>query len=70
MTGLYVTGRTQIDNNRIGEFVGQGDFYGEWNAREGFWFFEEDEENLDELESVLTQNFFELDIDARFEAQI
>ncbi len=70
MVGLCITGKTQIDNDRIGEFVEQGEFYGEWNAREGFWFFEETESNLDELESVLEQNFFERGIKARFEAQV
>jgi hypothetical protein len=68
-SGLIVVGRTQIDNNKIKEFVEDGDYYGVWNAREGYWFFQEDEDNIDELEMELTEEFAELNIDARFEYQ-
>lgn len=68
-TGLKVYGRTQIDNNKISDFIEHSDFYGEWNW-EGYFFFPEDESTLDELESELTKEFDNLDIYARFENSI
>jgi len=68
-SGLIVVGRAQIDNNKIKHFVEDGDYYGVWNAREGYWFFQEDEDNIDELEMELTEEFDDLNIDARFEYQ-
>jgi hypothetical protein len=45
-TGLIVVGRTQIDNNEIADMVDETDYYGVWNAREGYWFFPESERNI------------------------
>jgi hypothetical protein len=69
-TGLIVVGRTQIDNNEIADMVDETDYYGVWNAREGYWFFPESEETLDSLEMELEQEFSERGIDARFESQL
>lgn len=63
-------GGTQIDNNLINEIVEQGDFYGEWNVREGFWFFPEEENLCDELENALADTFNAAGINARFEVAI
>lgn len=65
-SGLMVFGKTQLDNNKIKDFVSKGDYTAEWNP-EGFWFFEEDEELYDELENNLSDEFSSLDINARFE---
>jgi hypothetical protein len=68
-TGLVVVGRTQLDNNEIADMVDDGDYYGVWNGREGYWFFPEGEETLDSLEMELEQEFTKRGINARFEAQ-
>lgn len=70
-SGLIVTGRTPIDNNSIKDMIEDRseDFHGVWNAREGYWFFPEDEENLDGLEYELEDVFRRLGINARFESQ-
>lgn len=65
--GLIVVGRTQIDNNAIGDVLDELELYGEWNAREGYWLLPEDEENYDNLEQVLEQEFSSRGINARFE---
>jgi hypothetical protein len=66
-TGLIVTGRTQIDNNLIGEIVETSEFSGEFNTREGYWFFEESRENYDALETALSEIFDFAEINARIE---
>lgn len=68
-TGLIVVGRTQLDNNSIADMVDETDYYGVWNAREGYWFFPENEETLDSLEMELEQEFSRREINARFEGQ-
>jgi hypothetical protein len=68
-TGLIVVGRTQIDNNLIDSVIEDTDYYGIWNTREGYWFFPEDEETLDELEMALSREFDNKGINARFEGQ-
>ena len=69
-TGLIVVGRTQIDNNEIADMVDEGDYYGVWNTREGYWFFPEDEETIDSLETELSREFNYRGINARFEGQL
>jgi len=68
-TGLIVTGRTQFDNNLIGDWLASEDcdLHAEWNVREGHWFFEEKESFYDVLEAIIDQDFLNLGIDARFE---
>jgi hypothetical protein len=66
-TGLLIIGRTQIDNNAIGDVLDELELYGEWNVREGYWILPEDEENYDSLEEILEQEFATRGINARFE---
>lgn len=68
-SGLVVVGRTQLDNAKIGVFVENSGYHAQWNAREGYWFFPESEENFNMLELDLDSEFGLRDIDARFEAQ-
>lgn len=66
-SGLYVIGRTQQDNYRIGQMSDEMALNGEWNAREGYWFFEEQEELYDALEKIIQRGLDEYNIDARIE---
>jgi hypothetical protein len=66
-SGLMVIGRTQIDNNAIGDVLDELELHGEWNMREGYWILPEDEENYDSLEEMLEQEFATRGINARFE---
>jgi hypothetical protein len=68
-TGLIVVGRTQIDNNEIGDVIEDLGYYGVWNSREGYWFIQEDKPTLSYLEADLDEEFAKRDINARFEAQ-
>ena len=66
--GLYVTGRTSSDNNKIGKWLEDSDFHAEWNARDGYWLFPADDESeYDELEKELDKEFAKHHINARFE---
>lgn len=65
--GLYVMGRTRADNTKIAQMAEEMMLHGEWNAREGYWFFEEQEELYDELERILRNGFDEYGIDASIE---
>jgi hypothetical protein len=66
-SGLYVIGRTQIDNNAIKDVIEEEGFYAEWNVRGGYWFFPEEVDNYDELENQLSTIFDKQGINARFE---
>lgn len=66
-SGLMIIGRTQIDNNAIGDVLDELELHGEWNMREGYWMLPEDEENYDSLEGMLEQEFASRGINARFE---
>jgi hypothetical protein len=66
-TGLMVIGKTQSDNNKIGKIADDLGFHAEWNAREGYWLFPEDEDNYDELEIELDKAFGKKGVNARFE---
>lgn len=66
-SGLIVVGKTQLDNNAIADMLDNGGFHGEWNPREGYWFFPEGEETYDSLEAALEKEFNSRGIDARFE---
>jgi hypothetical protein len=68
-TGLIVVGRTQIDNNEIGDVIEDLGYYGVWNSIERYWFIQEDESTLSYLEADLDKEFAKRDINARFEAQ-
>lgn len=66
-SGLIVKGSTQLDNNKIKDYLETSDHYAEWDARNHYWLFPEDEGTYDELESELEDIFTELGIDARYE---
>ena len=65
--GLMVFGKTQLDNNKIKNFIQNSDFHAEWKPNGGYWLFNEDPELYDELEKQLDSEFALLDINARFE---
>jgi hypothetical protein len=66
-SGLMVIGRTPLDNNAIGDAIEEEGLYGEWNVREGYWFFPEEEDMYDNLEDQLSDLFNQKGINARFE---
>lgn len=66
-SGLYVIGRTPEDNTKIAKMADEMMLHGEWNAREGYWFFEEQEELYDALEKIIQNGLDEYDINARIE---
>lgn len=66
-SGLMVFGKTNLDNNKIGDWLDDSDYTAEWNAREGYWLFPEEEDEYDELEAELEKAFTKARINARFE---
>ena len=65
--GLMVTGRTQLDNNKIGDLLDGLGLHAEWSVQYGHWFFPEDAESYDDLEKLLEAEFGQHGIAARFE---
>lgn len=66
-SGLNVIGRTREDNTRIAQMVEDMELHAEWNAREGYWFFEEEEDMYDALERIIQKGLDEYQINARIE---
>ena len=66
-TGLMVVPRTNADANKIKQWVDKSGMYGEWNAREGYFLFPEEEEGFDELETELTKELDGLGVNYRIE---
>lgn len=66
-TGLMVVPRTNADANKIKQWVDKSGMYGEWNAREGYFLFPEEEEGFDELEMELTKELDGLGVNYRIE---
>jgi hypothetical protein len=66
-SGLMVFGKTNLDNNKIGDWLDDSDYTAEWNAREGYWLFPEEEDGYDALEAELEKAFTKARINARFE---
>lgn len=66
-TGLMVIGRTSADNNKIGDIADDLGYHAEWNHREGYWLFPEEEDMYDELEAELEKAFTKKKVNARFE---
>lgn len=66
-SGLIVVGRTSTDDNAIADMVDESDYYAEWNSREGYWLFPEEEGSYDDLEMELEKEFNRRGINARFE---
>ena len=65
--GLMVFGSTQIDNQKIGEYVESSPYHAEWNVKGGYWLFPEEEETYDALEKELESEFDMRGISARIE---
>lgn len=68
MALLLFTPRTTIDANLFQYRLDHSLFYAEWNIRSGAYEFEEEEENIDELEELIT-NSIAFDINGYFEFQ-
>lgn len=68
MATLLFKPRTTIDANIFQFRLDQSTFHAEWNVRTGAYEFQEDEENIDELEETITQELA-YDINGRFEFQ-
>lgn len=66
-TGLTVTAREQFDTQKISDALENSSLHAEWNAREGYFFFPEEEENYDKLEKELNNLLDTNDINARIE---
>jgi len=66
-TGLMVVPRTNADANKIKQWVDKSGMYGEWNAREGYFLFPEEEEGFDELEMELTKELDGLGVNYHIE---
>ena len=66
-TGLMVVPRTNADANKIKKWVDSSDMHGEWNAREGYFLFPEEEDGFDELEKELTRELDELGVNYHIE---
>lgn len=56
-SGLNVYPRTLEDSRKIKEIIDNSDYYAEWNASEGYFFFPEKESLYDELEKELEDLF-------------
>jgi hypothetical protein len=66
-TGLMVVPRTNADANKIQKWVNSSDMHGEWDAREGYFLFPEEEDGFDELEAELTKELDKLGVNYRIE---
>jgi hypothetical protein len=66
-TGLMVVPRTNADANKIKQWVNNSDMHGEWNAREGYFLFPEEEDGFDELETELTKELDGLGVNYHIE---
>ena len=67
-TGLYVIASSPQDNKRIQKWIDKSPYYAEYDARENYWLFDEDENSYDNLEKELDKEFNKNNISARFEA--
>ncbi len=68
MATLLFTPRTTIDANIFQFRLDNSPFHAEWNVWTGAYEFQEEEENIDELEEIIT-NSLAYDINGRFEFQ-
>lgn len=69
MAKLLFTPSTTIDANVFQDRLDNSSFQAEWNVRTGAYEFEEEEENIDQLEDDLTQELT-YDINGRFEVEL
>lgn len=68
MATLTFTPRTTIDANLLQYRLDNSPFHAEWNVWTGAYEFEEEEENIDQLEEDLSQTIT-FDINGYFELQ-
>ena len=68
MATLLFTPRTTIDANIFQFRLDNSPFHAEWNVWTGAYEFQEEEENIDELEEIIT-NSLAYDINGHFEFQ-
>lgn len=68
MATLLFTPKTTIDANVFQHRLDQSPFHAEWNIRTGAYEFQEEQENIEELEEIIT-NSLAFDIDGRFELE-
>lgn len=68
MALLLFTPSSTIDANIFQYRLDQSPFYAEWNIRTGAYEFQEEEENIDDLEEIIT-NSIAFDINGYFELQ-
>ena len=66
-TGLQVTPTTKEDARVINEAIANSDFHTEYDSEFGFYFFPEEEENYDELETQIDILFSGLNANYRIE---
>ena len=66
-TGLMVSFRSPADATAFRDAISNTDYYYEWNAREGYFFFPEEEEMYDELEMQLQQIMDDVDVNGSIE---
>jgi hypothetical protein len=68
MATLLFTPRTTIDANIFQFRLDNSPFHAEWNVYTGAYEFDIEEEEIDELEEIIT-NSIAFDINGRFEFQ-
>ena len=68
MATLLFKPRTTIDANVFQFRLDNSSFHAEWNMRTGAYEFQEEEENIDELEEIIT-NSIAYDINGYFELE-
>ena len=68
MVTLLFTPRTTIDANIFQDRLNNSLFHAEWNAYTGAYEFQEEEENVDQLEEEIT-NSLAFDINGFFELE-
>jgi hypothetical protein len=66
-TGLMVSFRSPADATAFKDAVSNTDYYYEWNAREGYFFFPEKEEMYDDLEMEIQQIMDDIDVNGSIE---
>lgn len=68
MATLLFTPRTTIDANVFQFRLDNSSFHAEWNMQTGAYEFQEEEENIDELEEIITSSIA-YDINGYFELE-
>lgn len=66
-TGLMFIPKTQVGANKMNAALQGSGLSAEWNAREGYFLFPEEEENYDTLEDEIQKLADENEIDGRIE---